>query len=319
MLWSLLDDFRSWGAVRTVTTLDLRLGRLSLPADEVVAVSPGQHEAAFTSLLSRSDAVLVIAPETDGVLARLSALVEGAGIPLLGSSSAAVATAGDKAACHRLFLQAGLPAPATRECSFTTAPRVANEMGFPLVAKPLDGVGCEGVCLVVGPAELPGVLALLRRVTRRRDILLQRFVAGTHASVSLLVGEGRAHPLSLNGQMIDPGCPFVYRGGVVPLQHSAAARAFAVAQVAVGLVPGLQGYVGVDLVLGPEETYLIEINPRLTTSYVGLRRVCRLNLARAIWDACCRGSLPASVPLTGRVAFARDEPPGSTIPGMEAM
>lgn len=306
MLRALLADFRAWGAVHTVTTLDLRLEGLALPADEVVPVAPGLHESVFSRLLGRSDAALVIAPETDGILARLSAMVEEADVPLLGSGSAAVAIAGDKAASYRLFRRAGLPTPPTRLAGFAAAPRVADEMGYPLVAKPLDGVGCEGVCFVGGPAELGGALALLRRVTRLEEILLQRYLAGNHASASLLVSEGRSLPLSLNGQEIQVGCPFAYRGGVVPLPHPDAARALAVARAAVGLVPGLRGYVGVDLVLAEGDASLIEINPRITTSYVGLRRVLRLNLAQAIWDACRHGVLPARVPLTGQVAFTKE-------------
>jgi predicted ATP-grasp superfamily ATP-dependent carboligase len=307
MVQALLTDFRAWGKVHTVTTLDLRLDNLILPADEVVCVAPGQHEAVFSSLLARSDAALLIAPETDGVLTRLSAMVKGAGVPLLGSRPVAVTIAGDKGACHQLFRQAGLPTPLTHRVSFADVPQVAREIGYPLVSKPVDGVGCEGVCLVTREAELAAALALLRCVTRRQEILLQSFVAGTHASVSLLVAEGRALPLSLNGQEIETGCPFAYRGGVVPLRHPAVARAFAVAQAAVGLVPGLQGYVGVDLVLSEEEVLLIEINPRLTTSYIGLRRVLQLNLAQAIWKACRQGVLPERVLLTGQVSFSKDE------------
>jgi len=314
MLRALLADFRAWGAVRTVTAIDFRLDNLSLPADEVVRVAPGQHEATFSSLLAQSDAVLIIAPETDGVLTRLSAMAEEAGIPLLGSSPEAVAVAGDKAICYQRFCQAGLPTPLTRQGDFAAAPQVADEMGYPLVVKPLDGVGCEGVCLVTGPAGLADALALLRRATRHDHILLQSFMSGTHASVSLLVTEGRALPLSLNGQKIEAGCPFTYRGGVVPLPHPAMARAFDVAQAAVGLVPGLQGYVGVDLILAREEALLIEINPRLTTSYIGLRQVLQLNLAQAIWDACRGGVLPAEAPLTGQVAFDKDEMLHSLIP-----
>ena len=314
MLWALLADFSTWGAVRTVTTLDLRLGNLSLPADEMVRVAPGQHEATFSSLLAQSDAVLIIAPETDGILARLSAMADEASIPLLGSSTEAVAIAGDKAVCYQRFCQAGLPTPLTRWADFAATPQVADEMGYPLVVKPLDGVGCEGVCLVTGPAGLADALALLRRATRHEEIILQSFVVGTHASVSLLVAEGRALPLSLNGQKIEAGCPFTYHGGVVPLPHPAMARAFDVAQAAVGLVPGLQGYVGADLVLAREEALLIEINPRLTTSYIGLRQVLQLNLAQAIWDACRGGVLPAEAPLTGQAAFDKDEMLHSLIP-----
>lgn len=306
MLQALLADFRAWGAVRTLTTLDARLAHRTLPADEVVQVAPGQYEAVFSALLARSDAALLIAPETEGHLARISALAEAAGVRLLSSSAAAVTIAGDKAACYERFRQAGLPTPPTRRIRFAEAPQAAREMGYPLVTKPLDGVGCEGVCLVNGPAELAGALALVRRATPHEEILLQSFIAGTHASVSLLVAGGQAVPLSLNGQDIAVGCPFAYRGGVVPLAHPLQARAFTVAQAAVGLLPGLRGYVGVDLVLTQEEAWLLEINPRLTTSYIGLRQVAPFNLAQAIWDAGCRGVLPENVALRSRVRFSKD-------------
>jgi hypothetical protein len=40
----------------------------------------------------------------------------------------------------------------------------------------------------------------------------------------------------------------------------------------------LTGYVGVDVILGVESDQVIEINPRLTTSYVGLRALAADNL-----------------------------------------
>ena len=307
MLRALLADFRAWGAVRTLTTLDQRLDNVMLPADRVVHVTPGQHGPAFASLLDQSDAALIIAPETDGILARLSALTEETGVPLLGSSSAAVAIASDKAACYELFQQAGLPTPVTRRAAFSSALQAAEEVGYPLVVKPLDGVGCQGVCLVNEPAKLADALTLLRCTTVHDEIIIQRFVAGVHASVSLLVADGRALPLSLNEQEIETGCPFAYQGGVIPLSHSAAGQALTLAQAAVSLIPGLNGYVGVDLILAQKEALLIEINPRLTTSYIGLRQVLDLNLAQAIWDACRQGVLPAQARLTGRAVFSKHQ------------
>ena len=65
-------------------------------------------------------------------------------------------------------------------------------------------------------------------------------------------------------------------------------RAKALALAAVAAMPGTTGYVGVDLILGENpdgsQDVVVEINPRLTTSYVGLRQVCRQNLAQAMLD-----------------------------------
>src|SRR5205823_3360911 len=71
---------------------------------------------------------------------------------------------------------------------------------------------------------------------------------------------------------------FRYLGGTIPLPAGLAERAIRVAQQTIDCVPGLRGYVGVDIVLG-ETDWLIEINPRLTTSYVGLRALAEGNLA----------------------------------------
>jgi predicted ATP-grasp superfamily ATP-dependent carboligase len=69
----------------------------------------------------------------------------------------------------------------------------------------------------------------------------------------------------------------------------------------------LRGYVGVDLLLTQNEALLIEINPRLTTSYIGVRQVIDLNLAQAMWDARCRNVLPPQVRLSGHVSFTKDQ------------
>lgn len=315
MLWALLDDFQKCSDVHTVTVLDPRfedripgLNRNTLPADEVVCVSPGGHDEIFLTLLNRCDAALVVAPETDGILSGLSARVESAGIPLLGSSASATATAGDKGACARIFRGANLPTVETSVVGFESAELTAEDMGFPLVFKPLDGIGCEGVCLVGGRSDISEALTRIRRVTSGGRILMQPFIDGIRASVSLLIAGDRSLPLSLNRQLIQPGMPFEYLGSEVPFSHPKIRDAWNLACSASHRIPGLKGYVGVDLILTDDSAYLIEINPRLTTSYIGLRQVTGMNPAGMIFEACMRGRLPDHVPLAGRVVVMKDNP-----------
>jgi predicted ATP-grasp superfamily ATP-dependent carboligase len=310
ILWALLSDFQAWGAARIVTTLDTRLWlrRGELPTDEISALAPAEYEAGFRSILSQCDAALIVAPETGGLLARLSAIVVEAGIPLLGCSPKASALAGDKAACDRIFRRAGLLTPPTRIIRPSSASQAAKELGYPLVVKPVDGVGCEGLSLVNGPEQLQPALEAAHKSSQRKEILLQSFVSGNHASVSLLASSKGLLPLSLNGQRIEAGQPFHYHGGVIPYSHPAARQALELALAAAGRLPGLRGYCGVDLVLGAEGGYIIEINPRITTSYIGLRRVLQANLAELIWNACILGELPEHVDLVGQVVFYKDDP-----------
>jgi len=315
MLWALLTDFRRWGLVRTLTALDPRfeervpgLNRSTLPADEVVEASREDHREIYLSLLKRCDTAIVIAPESDNILAWFTAQAELKGVPVLGSAASAVAAAGNKAECHKLFSKAGLPNPKTQTVSFDRAPQAATEIGFPLVIKPVDGVGCEGVYMVNQASGLDAALKCVCGVTSRNEILVQSVARGAPASASLMISGDRCLPLSLNRQLIEAGSPFRYSGSEVPFSHGAAKRAVDLACSAVNLIPGLRGYVGVDLVLADDSVLLIEINPRLTTSYIGLRMVSQKNLAAAIWEACVDGILPEQVPLCGRVTIKKDDP-----------
>src|SRR5262249_34011264 len=121
-------------------------------------------------------------------------------------------------------------------------------------------------------AELPGA-----------ELLLQPWVPGTAASVAFLLGPRQEIPLAPAAQLLSDDGRFRYLGGTAPLTPNLARRAVAVARNAIQAVPDLRGYVGVDLVLGDaadgSSDQVIEINPRLTTSYIGLRALARVNLA----------------------------------------
>lgn len=302
MLRALLADLRAWGRFPVVTTRDRRLPASGLTADRVVDLDSGVYPETLQELGRTCGAAIVIAPEGGGALERVSRLLRDAGVALLGSPPSAIAVAADKWECHRRFVLAGLPTPPTLRVAPAAAAAAARELEYPVVVKPLDGAGCDGVCLAADDALLA---AALRQPALRsaQAVLVQGYMRGQAASVSLLAADGRSTVLSLNGQHVRAGVPFAYDGGVASLPHPRRAEAGELARRAVALVPGLRGYVGVDLLLGEEGCWLIEINPRPTSSYVGLRRVIGLNMAAAIWDACRDGVLPAAVATPASAAF----------------
>ena len=71
--------------------------------------------------------------------------------------------------------------------------------------------------------------------------------------------------------------PFSYRGSEIPFSSDKHEETINLAKQAVALVPGLSGYIGMDILIAVEGCYLLEINPRLTTSYIGLRLVVNMN------------------------------------------
>jgi hypothetical protein len=302
ILRALLADLRAWGRFPVVTTCDRRFDARALVADRVVELDPEVYPTGLLELARECGQALVVAPEGGGALERVSALMTGAGVHLLGSTPAAVAVAADKWECYRRFVRAGLPTPDTVCVAPAAASAAATTMGYPVVVKPIDGAGCDGVALGTSAGSLRDALRQ-PALSSARSVLVQRFVRGMAASVSLLVAGGRSCVLSLNSQQVRVGIPFAYDGGVASVSHPRREEACELARRAAALVPGLQGYVGVDLVLDEETCWLIEINPRPTTSYVGLRRVSDINMAAAIWHACRDGSLPVAVAVPPPAAF----------------
>ena len=66
-------------------------------------------------------------------------------------------------------------------------------------------------------------------------------------------------------------------------------EAFEIAKKAVESVDGLRGFVGVDLIINADEkdiysVYLLEINSRFTTPYVGLKQIAGFNIGKTIVD-----------------------------------
>ena len=270
------------------------------------------HDAMTTSeprlsarAIESADAVWLIAPETGGVHERVARRMEAHGAVLLGSSAAAIGRASNKGTLAQLLTRRGIPHPETRVIRRDAdAAAIAKAIGYPVVVKPVRGAGCAGVSVAANARELKQAVALARGHAGGGSLLIQRYMSGVPASVSLLMDGTRAMPLALNRQQVRRRAgQLSYAGGGTPFDHPLAARALDVAVRACELFPGLRGFVGVDLVLTDVEAVVIEVNPRLTTAYLGVRAAIEANVA-AMALAACQGQLPVAVAARRRVQFA---------------
>lgn len=293
-------------AMRDAVVSDLR----ELPGLSVEVV---ERRRDFRGALRRADAALVIGPEERGTLERMARAVEREGRLLLGPSPAAVRLLADKLATARCLEAAGVATPRTEAIRFGRALRRLRARPLPFVVKPRDGCGCRGVVIVRRRREIARALRVVRRATRRADFLVQDYVSGESASVSIIASEGLL-PLGLNRQRLRGRTTPAYDGGETFWPHRMAPLALTAAraaiEAAVGACPVVRGYVGVDLVLGARGATVIEINPRLTTSYVGLRRSIGHNLAGLILDAALGRALPRRLAVSGGYRF---RPDGGTV------
>jgi predicted ATP-grasp superfamily ATP-dependent carboligase len=234
----------------------------------------------FEEVCRFSDWTLIIAPESDGALLSCLASVEWASGHLLGPSRDAIQLTSDKLALANHWRTHEVPTPATTDREPTACE------AFPVMWKPQDGAGSTNTFLLNSALDATRAKAQLATQEHPSAMILQEFVPGRAASVAFLCGPRGNVPLLPTFQLLSDDGRFKYQGGELPIPPALASRAVKLASRAVEGVSGLLGYVGVDLVLGDAEDgsrdYAIEINPRLTTSYIGLRAVADFNLAEAM-------------------------------------
>jgi predicted ATP-grasp superfamily ATP-dependent carboligase len=275
MLTSLATDLAAIPDAKVTVLRDARLEPLSVRGCRVVDVhSRENHLQEFSRLAAKADHTIVIAPEFDGILSTTLQLARDANANLIASSAEFVAITSNKQLTAEKLATAGVPAPKAILLD-ADVERLPIEFTYPGVLKPLDGAGSQHTFLVTSRFDEPPPYPWPRR--------LEQYIPGIAASVAFLCGPEQCVPLAACRQHLTDDGRFGYLGGSLLWETDLAQRATKLAARALNAIPGSLGYMGVDLVLGEaddgSQDTVIEINPRLTTSYVGLRAMTHDNLA----------------------------------------
>lgn len=242
-------------------------------------------------------ATMVIAPESGGVLVDvLKTLQSGAWAAVRNLnvpwSLAEIFT--DKFATFLWLRRNGFETPETKTLCNDDADRLQAESSAWLdslnsdsvdlttirnvgIIKPRDGVGCDGISLV----------PMKKRRFDQRPLshaaddpwILQPVLRGTACSIGL-IGGGSSNPttvmLPAQQNLIVESGSLAYIGGQIPCDARVAEIVTAAGQQLADALGAFSGYLGADIVVtesdrGEQTAHVIEINPRLCTSYVGYR------------------------------------------------
>lgn len=313
---ALFSDFNRLNDIEIVTTYDARLD-----SSQLTAFNHSCHQAiciddtfdampVWQELIKSCDAALIVAPETNGVLAALMHMVEVAGIKNLGCLSPVVKITSNKYDTYQLLKHANILSIATYTVhDFLQTDDEDQSLVFShgAVVKPIDGAGCEDTLYFDDVSALRAWLQVASHdQSRRQDqFIIQPYQTGMPASISMLCKNGVAWLLSCNQQTIEihhhsvKGHPaFIhYKGSQVNAltihENAFAALAHKIAAV----LPGLNGYVGVDVIVNNNDVYVIEINPRITTSYIGLCKSLGVNPAGILLDLAYADPLDFKLPV----------------------
>lgn len=277
MLTALVDDLTAMAGVEVRVLRDPRFGALPSPAQTLFLDGDQASLASLAAAATQVDAVWTIAPESGRALEAVNRAVAQSGSLLIGCDSETVATCASKCATAELLIAAGIPAVPTWR-RIDQLPAALHEV----VLKPDDGAGCVDTWLLSRDAA---------RFLWTPRHAVQPFVPGVPLSLSLIAFDGHARLLSCNRQHVDIlDREFRFRGVTPNAIADDGAHGRIGSQIAAAL-PGLRGYVGVDLIQSDEGPVVLEVNPRLTTSYVGLSAALGINVAKSVLE--CAAALDA--------------------------
>lgn len=261
-----------------VEVTSLRDGRIPTGHRPGVKTVTGDGHLSLADTLQRyaeqSDFALLIAPEFDGHLLRITELFEACNCRLLSPNSEFVRIATDKSYTADRMQAHGVAVPLGRRLSPFQLPN--PDFPMPAVIKRNDGAGsmCERIDEISS--------RIYDHVMR-----IEQLVNGLACSVGFLC-QFDALPIACPAmtQILSNDGRFTYLGGRRLMEADLVQRATQLGYAAIKALPNAVGYVGVDMVLGDasdgSDDFVIEVNPRLTTSYIGIRRLAKQNLAAAM-------------------------------------
>ena len=238
--------------------------------------------AAVERLAACCDAGIVIAPDVE--LARLTRLLESQTVNL-GCSSDFVAICADKLRTSELLRAAGILTPrivtAKDMMRFGTRARA-------YISKPRCGCASENIRILneCSPCDDP-------------DCFISEFIRGDDLSCSLIASSSAILPLTINKQYMKmENGRLKYCGGYVPYAvEERIAQKIRQVSMAVITTLGGTGYVGIDFVVDDDgAAYVVDVNPRPTTSIIGIAQVLNYELADLLLRAQF-GTLPTAAEL----------------------
>ncbi|MCK0196306.1 ATP-grasp domain-containing protein [Ancylobacter sp. 6x-1] len=272
---ALIGDLEDLPGVRVVTTHDSRLPPPPRGESSVVEAGIPAREK-WKELSGQAHCCWPIAPETGGELATLAALMRRANPRVIACDTATLDICASKHATSRALAAAGI-----RVVTSWRPDEVPADATGPFVVKPDDGAGSVDTFVIAN-----------RPSSSLTGAVVQPYVQGAPRSLTLLCQSGRAHVLAVNHQHVVRSDDRLLFHGVTVGAEPVTDELFALAKRIYSALPGLHGLVGVDFIASREGPMVIEINPRLTTSYAGLRPALAINPVAFIGELIRDGVVP---------------------------
>ena len=304
MLRALIEDLLTCSNIETVQTIwNSQFGRFSdsIP-DQLIVKSPKDNISEielFHQNCRACDATMIVAPEFDSILHDRSQIAFQHSRCVINCDLEAIKLCSDKLILQKHLEEHNIRSVPTHSTTDPLPPSAS------IVVKPRFGAGSVGIrtvnCSEFTATENAAELQVVQPLIRGRSLSVGLLFSTSGRFLGRLpVAEQH---LSTDGQ-------FKFLGGTIPAKDVNDEDIDVMVLKIVESMNGLRGYVGVDFIIpdGDAPPIVVEINPRVCTSYVGYRMILKRNLVDCV--LCDK-----SVPLTAGVSF-QFNPEGATETGV---
>jgi carbamoyl-phosphate synthase large subunit len=208
-----------------------------------------------------------------------------AGVPVVGTSAAAIDLAEDRGAFGEVLRKAGLPAPAFgMATSFAEARDIAARIGYPVLVRPSYVLGGRGMEIVYDDETLAGYISRATTISEDRPVLVDRFlddaveidVDALCDGSEVFLGGVMEHIEEAGVHSGDSSCtlPPITLGRSVLEQVRRSTEA-----IAHGV--GVRGLLNVQYALHGDTLYVLEANPRASRTVPFVSKATAVPLAKA--------------------------------------
>ena len=342
MLRAIISDFKEL-KFEISTILDYRASFLSKflqanPNNIKTVNAEDNYLIPFKEALEECSYCFIIAPESSNNLFNLSQLVKKSNKKLLSASLKCISQSTSKIKVFKFFRKNKIPTPRTyripstrKELDIDFILQKFKKLNCPIIIKPEDGVGAESIYYFEGENEILNFFRDFNEYTELgRDYILQEFVHGRDLSISLIgcpqVSKSQINNpfiLSINTQdvnIMNQANISEYLGGTTPVENIEELIEKIDRILEKVEFKGFNGYFGIDFISTENASFsFIEINPRLTTSYLGVRNVINYNCADLIYKSKMNIFEPVDLEFLNFSQFSRIELISKNINSLERL
>ncbi len=289
MLRVIVEDFKNLG-FQIKTLIDYRIQHMIkyLKADFTKEIN--QSMDIFLEVkkaVKDCKYVFIIAPEFSNILYNLTKIMKDQDKAILSMNLEAIKLGSSKFETYKYFKTQELSTPLTYHLPSHLLHedhimKVTSKLNFPIIIKPEDGVGAESIFYFENNSQISSFLTSDRsHFESDRDYIFQEYVPGKDLSVSLIGNSQGINILSINAQFVEINRlnnKSSYLGGYTPISDYENIKKKLKKQCQQLGLKGFTGYYGIDFIRKTDSSLsFIEINPRLTTSYIGIRNITKKN------------------------------------------